>query len=397
MFRPLNRHRARALLICINGPAARLAPRAHPGAARRSTRAGVDRCQIAHFVLRDASGGARSVAASACGQCGRRAPRTGGHWIMSELATATAADSVRAITRVTMAVDASPASQRLAAYVRDLVRPGMHVSVVGIAENPRVLTPQLAFDDAMLATARQGMRRAVRDALGRASGIVSASGADVDARLIDQSHKDGAVADALVADARMFHADLLAVGARQHRGMLRWTDASVSRPVTRDAHCSLLIVPERFERKHTGPLERIVFAIDGSAASLHAMRYALQLAPAQSRLLAVYVVDRALRFQSMPALLLEDAYIAEGERALGHAATIFARCPNPSKTALLSTRTVGDDIAHALVREAIHLQADLLVVGTHGRRGLSGWLLGSVARRVARLSDVPVLLVRPIA
>jgi nucleotide-binding universal stress UspA family protein len=37
------------------------------------------------------------------------------------------------------------------------------------------------------------------------------------------------------------------------------------------------------------------------------------------------------------------------------------------------------------------------VVGTHGRRGLLGWFLGSVARRVARLSDVPVLLVRPLA
>jgi nucleotide-binding universal stress UspA family protein len=318
---------------------------------------------------------------------------------MSELATATAtaADSVQAITRVTMAVDASPASQRLATYMRDLVRPGMHVSVVGIAENPRVLTPHLAFGDATLATAREGMRRAVRDALGRASGIVSASGADVDARLIDQSHKSGAVADALVADARACHADLLAVGARQHRGMLHWTDASVSKPVTRDAHCSMLIVPERFERKHTGPLARIMFAIDGSAASLHAMRYGLQLATAQTRLLAVYVVDCALRFESLPEILLEGAYIAEGERALGHAATIFARCPNPSKTALLSTRAVGDDVAHALVREAVRLHADMLVVGTHGRRGLLGWFLGSVARRVARLSDVPVLLVRPLA
>jgi nucleotide-binding universal stress UspA family protein len=303
---------------------------------------------------------------------------------------------VRAIARVELAVDASLASERLAAYVRDIVHPGMHVSVVSIAENPRVLTPQLSFIDAALDAARDELRCDARDALGRASGIVSTSGADVDARLIDLSREGGVVADALVADALACHADLLAVGAGQRRGMLRWTDASVSRQVTRDAHCSMLIVPEDFERDNAGPLTRIMFALDGSAASLYAMRFALPLASAQTGLLAAYVVDRAVRLVDIaPTAMLENAYIAEGERALGHAATIFARYPNSARTALLSTRLINDDVAHALVREAVRAGAELLVVGTHGRRGLSGWLLGSVARRVARLSHVPVLLVRP--
>jgi nucleotide-binding universal stress UspA family protein len=160
----------------------------------------------------------------------------------------------------------------------------------------------------------------------------------------------------------------------------------------------MLIVPESFVRKDAGPLTRIMFALDGSAASLYAMRYGLQLASMQTHLMALYVIDRAMRFLDIvPAPGLDDGYIAEGGRALGHAATIFARYPNPAKTALLSTKPVSDDIAHTLVREAVRAGAELLVVGTHGRRGLKGWLLGSVAARVARLSGSARKLMRTIS
>jgi nucleotide-binding universal stress UspA family protein len=307
-------------------------------------------------------------------------------------------DEPQPIVHIELAADSSAASNRLAAYVRDLLHPGMRVSVVSVADNPRVLTPQLRFVDTALHAAREELRRDADAALDAARNIVSTSGADVQTRLIDLSREGGVIPDVLVAEALKRSADLLAVGSRQRHGILQWADASVSRPVTRDAHCSMLIVPDSFERRSAGPLERIMFAIDGSAASRYAMRYGLQLASAQTGLLAVYVVDRAVRlFDIVPANALQDAYIADGKRALSVAATLFARYPNPSKTALLSTKPNRDDVAHALAREAVRVRAELLVVGTHGRRGLTGWLLGSVARRVARLSEVPVLLVRPEA
>ena len=46
------------------------------------------------------------------------------------------------------------------------------------------------------------------------------------------------------------------------------------------------------------------------------------------------------------------------------------------------------------MRDAVHWHAELLVVGTHGRRGIAAWRIGSGARRVAHLAQVPVLLVR---
>jgi nucleotide-binding universal stress UspA family protein len=53
--------------------------------------------------------------------------------------------------------------------------------------------------------------------------------------------------------------------------------------------------------------------------------------------------------------------------------------------------------AEELAQTAADLQADLVVVGTHGRRGISRLLLGSVAEAVVRLAPCPVFVVRPKA
>ena len=51
---------------------------------------------------------------------------------------------------------------------------------------------------------------------------------------------------------------------------------------------------------------------------------------------------------------------------------------------------IGDEIA----REATKWRADVIVVGTHGRRGLSHLLLGSVAETIIRIAPKPILLIR---
>jgi nucleotide-binding universal stress UspA family protein len=55
------------------------------------------------------------------------------------------------------------------------------------------------------------------------------------------------------------------------------------------------------------------------------------------------------------------------------------------------------DVADAILDCAREKQADLIVIGTHGRSGLSKMLLGSVAERVFRHSDIPVLTIGPSA
>ena len=79
--------------------------------------------------------------------------------------------------------------------------------------------------------------------------------------------------------------------------------------------------------------------------------------------------------------------------ALAAAAGIFAGSSCHCDTTLSSTERTGDDIAHAIVRQANHWDADLLVMGTYGRRGVARWLLGSVAGRAAHITQTPLLLV----
>ena len=56
--------------------------------------------------------------------------------------------------------------------------------------------------------------------------------------------------------------------------------------------------------------------------------------------------------------------------------------------------TEGENIANALLEIASSLKVDAIVMSTHGRGGLSRWVFGSVADKVLRYADVPVLLIR---
>ena len=56
--------------------------------------------------------------------------------------------------------------------------------------------------------------------------------------------------------------------------------------------------------------------------------------------------------------------------------------------------TEGENIANALLEVATSLKIDAIVMSTHGRGGLSRWVFGSVADKVLRYADVPVLLIR---
>ena len=53
--------------------------------------------------------------------------------------------------------------------------------------------------------------------------------------------------------------------------------------------------------------------------------------------------------------------------------------------------------ATAIVHQAEQMQADVIVIGTHGRSGLPHMLLGSVAEKVSRMASCPVLTIRPEA
>ncbi|MGC2964542.1 nucleotide-binding universal stress UspA family protein [Paraburkholderia sp. GV068] len=142
----------------------------------------------------------------------------------------------------------------------------------------------------------------------------------------------------------------------------------------------------------------IVVALDGSDAAKRALSEAIQLAKlSRGKLTAVYVLDQSAAFTYAGACdphLLTDAARQVGTTLL-HAALEQMRELNVvGDTEIVETQGIAEDIAGALLRCAQRRGADLVVIGTHGRRGLRRMVIGSVAERFVRCATCPVLLVR---
>ncbi len=143
---------------------------------------------------------------------------------------------------------------------------------------------------------------------------------------------------------------------------------------------------------------KILLAVDGSDTSLHALKQAIELAKGLSATLrVVHVVDMSW-LPIGPELAIDTEAISAGRRSAGEKMLESVRetvqkAGFEADIALLETETPTQHVAETISNEATRWLADLLVLGTHGRRGFQRLLLGSVAEQITRLSPVPVLLV----
>ncbi|MGF6383540.1 universal stress protein [Paraburkholderia sp. CNPSo 3155] len=297
--------------------------------------------------------------------------------------------------RVLIAVDSSMASRQALTYARNILPFGAEVRLVSVAENPHTLFPTGRHVARALDLAREELLHDAAEALDRARELMSECDVRIEAEVIDLSKRGGDVAGALLEAADSWRADLMVVGARQHQGLQRWVEGTVSEPLTRRLRCPILVVPENHSRTGGHLPERILFAVDGSPQSMSALRHGVRFATPDTHLRAVYVIDRAVRFSDFfPIDTLQDAFVEEGNQALAAAEPVLADVSTQTTTALVRTGPTSDDVAHAIVREASGWDAQLIVMGTHGRRGMARWILGSVAGRVAQITQTPLLLVQ---
>jgi nucleotide-binding universal stress UspA family protein len=145
--------------------------------------------------------------------------------------------------------------------------------------------------------------------------------------------------------------------------------------------------------------KRILVPVDGSPTSQLGLQHAVGLAkPLGARLRLLNVVDELSVMPAVDAYPVVDltAMIAAlkegGQKVLDEAAGIAARAGVEVEEALMETH--GHHVSDVVVREAKEWGADVICMGTHGRRGVSKLLLGSDAERVLHEATTPVLLVR---
>jgi nucleotide-binding universal stress UspA family protein len=140
--------------------------------------------------------------------------------------------------------------------------------------------------------------------------------------------------------------------------------------------------------------KRILVPVDGSETSTRAVAAALQMARENGgRIRLVHALDELayLSGYEYSADLLKAAR-DQGSRVLEDAQVMAKAADVPADGKLVET--AGRRLGELVAEEARNWEADLVVVGTHGRRGMSRILLGSGAEQVLRLAPVPVLAVR---
>ncbi len=142
--------------------------------------------------------------------------------------------------------------------------------------------------------------------------------------------------------------------------------------------------------------KRILVPLDGSTTSNAGLKEALKLAKAgKGRLRLLHVVDDTVLFRmAEPGVDLGsmlDELRRYGKQVLQAAARKAAAQKVKAEADL--SESFGMRVADVITRVARRWRADLVVIGTHGRRGVNRLLMGSDAELVVRNTSLPVLLI----
>ena len=136
----------------------------------------------------------------------------------------------------------------------------------------------------------------------------------------------------------------------------------------------------------------ILLPTDGSATAKAAGRFAADIATSEGDTILVFAVAERADFGGV-----EDPAVSQGiadfmnDVVLEEAAELTALGANATTEVVIATQ-----VDEEIVRKADAIGADAIVMGTHGRSGLMRAVIGSVADRVARHANIPVVLV-PLA
>lgn len=143
----------------------------------------------------------------------------------------------------------------------------------------------------------------------------------------------------------------------------------------------------------------ILVAIDGSDTTRDALHAAVNLAEKHNaKLFILHVADESYLYRGglcIDCCAQIELIRKEGKKILTCAKKVLAKHQSVDYTTILiELRSVHERVAEIIIGQAQELNANVIVVGSHGRRGFSRLFLGSVAERVIRLTEIPVLLIK---
>jgi nucleotide-binding universal stress UspA family protein len=183
--------------------------------------------------------------------------------------------------------------------------------------------------------------------------------------------------------AREWRADVICLGNSGRSRLDRLLLGSTAENVVRRSDVPVLVTRAR----PLGKADRIFLPVDFDEGSESAIRFAAEQLPRKSRLEALFVLPPPSPFDPYQTLLDGD------EKTIGRDLRAFLREQGGGRARARVVLWGGP--ADEILRAARRARADLIVIATHGRRGIPRVLLGSVAEKVVRYADRPVLVLPP--
>jgi nucleotide-binding universal stress UspA family protein len=282
--------------------------------------------------------------------------------------------------KLLVAIDTSPNGDAIINHVARRPWPhGTSVCVLNVIDSGA-----LNSDFVDVAAFAESQSEAALDMVKSAARRLAASGLDAKGEIIDGYPRTG-----IIEVARQWPSDLIILGSQGYQSLASFLLGSVAANVLRNAPCSVEIV------RPSDDCNRILVATDGSAYSIAAVRsIATRPWSEGCQFKVISVVDRAFPeaawfFNQQVMERIEERMTDEAREAVSTAVEMLA-----SAGLCAAGSVIAGDPKSKIIEEARLWEADMAIVGSHGRRGFDRALQGSVSEAVAMHAPCSVEVIR---
>ena len=286
--------------------------------------------------------------------------------------------------KIVLAVDGSPQSNDAVRSLAYFAPPEeltlAHAITLPDLDHPMV-TPEIR--DKVIEEIEGKLRSEGEEILNRAQSEVPA-----DFPPAQKVHQIGIPAQVILETAQSAHSDLILIGARGLGPVKELVLGSVSHRVVLHAPCSVLVM-----KAGVSKIEKILLPVEGERDTQVALKF-LAMHPFRATT-HIEVMTVWPQPQVPWPMTLGQSKLLE-ERAVDHAQERLDLISKQlgAMNYQYSTSVGLGNPAYALLEQARATQPDLIVMSSHGRKGLSRFLIGSISHAVLHRAPCPVLIVR---
>ena len=285
---------------------------------------------------------------------------------------------------IVVAVDGSPASDAATCWAaRDAAMRNIPLTVVSVVTTPTATYPPVPYPESLGVWLEDKGRKAAAQAVKIAEDAVPA-----DRKVAVKSEiLFAAPAEALVKMSD--EAEMIVVGSSGKGMLARTVLGSVSSSVVRHANCPVAVIRDEDALMPDPQHAPVLLGIDGSPASELATEVAFDEASRRGvGLIALHAWSDIPLFE-LPGMDWEEVFAEESRTFAERLAGWQGRYPDVAVQRVV----VCDEPARQLIEKSE--SAQLVVVGSHGRGGLTRMMLGSVSNKVVHSVRMPVIVARP--